>query len=129
MDKPTIRAKIQASLRTISASDRALLSIQATDRLLEQSIWHHSHQVLAFLAFKDELDLFPALEAGWSAGKTIALPRYNPPTGTYHAAITFGEKHTFVKGSFGVLEPPPDAPVLPLNRLDLVLVPGLAFDP
>jgi 5-formyltetrahydrofolate cyclo-ligase len=127
MDKAAIRAKVQSLLRSVSPATRESLSVRACAKLICQTVWHDSHAILGFLSFKDEIDIFAALEAGWGSGKTIALPRYDSTTASYCAAIASAE-HAFVKGAFGVLEPPADAPVLPLNRLDLILVPGLAFD-
>jgi 5-formyltetrahydrofolate cyclo-ligase len=33
-----------------------------------------------------------------------------------------------VPGSFGISEPEPDAPELPVSAIDVMIVPGLAFD-
>jgi len=115
-------------LSAISIEARADLSRLTANNLLYQRAWHNSHAIFGYLAFKDELDLFSALESAWASGKTVALPRYVPERNDYCAAVTSPEKREFVKGAFGVLEPPPDSPLIPLNRLDLVLVPGLAFD-
>ena len=115
-------------LSAMSPGKRAELSERASCKLMEQKVWRDSHKVLGFLGFKDELDLFAVLEVAWAIGKTIALPRYVAEQNSYGAAVTSPEKREFVKGAFGVLEPPADAPLIPLNQLDLVLVPGLAFD-
>ena len=128
MEKVQLRTRIRRTLDGIPATDRAEFSERASANLLGQRVWHNSHAILGFLAFKDELDLFIALEAAWASGKIIALPRYDPERNHYCAAVTSPEKREFVKGAFGVLEPAADAPLIPLNRLDLVLVPGLAFD-
>ncbi len=128
MEKASIRGLLRKTLSAISPVHRGELSARAANNLVRQQIWHDSHMVLGYLAFKDELDLFASLEDAWASGKTVALPRYVPERNDYCAAFTSPEKREFVKGAFGVLEPPSDSPLIPLNRLDLVLVPGLAFD-
>jgi 5-formyltetrahydrofolate cyclo-ligase len=128
MEKAHLRARIRQTLNGIPPTNRTEFAERASRNLLRQPAWHNSNAILGFLALKDELDLFRVLEAAWATGKIIALPRYVPERNAYCAAVTSPEKREFVKGAFGVLEPPADAPLIPLNRLDLVLVPGLAFD-
>ena len=44
------------------------------------------------------------------------------------APLVFRAGPPTVRGAFGVFEPPADAPMVPLGDVDLVVVPGLAFD-
>jgi 5-formyltetrahydrofolate cyclo-ligase len=78
------------------------------------------------LASKGELDPAPALEAMASRGARVAYPRVNRPDAplTFHPA----DRDALVPGPFGLLEPPGDAPEVPPESLDLVVVPGVAFD-
>jgi 5-formyltetrahydrofolate cyclo-ligase len=66
-------------------------------------------------------------QVAWRAAKTLVLPQSNPATGSYAAAVV-RDRESLRVGRFGVLEPAAGCPVLPLNQLDLVLVPGVAFD-
>src|SRR4051812_29284514 len=101
MEKAYLRARIRQTTSAISPAARAELSERASNNLLEQQTWHDSHTILAFLAFKDELDLFAAIEAGWASGKTVALPRYVSEQNRYCAVVTSPEEREFVKGAFG----------------------------
>ncbi len=78
------------------------------------------------LAGKGELDPAPALEAMVSRGARVAYPRVGRPDAplTFHPAA----REALVPGRFGLLEPPADAPAVPAESLDLVVVPGVAFD-
>jgi 5-formyltetrahydrofolate cyclo-ligase len=60
-------------------------------------------------------------------GKTVTLPQTDPATGCYAASIV-RNREEMRPGRFGVPEPPAGCPVILLNQLDLVLVPGVAFD-
>jgi 5-formyltetrahydrofolate cyclo-ligase len=62
-----------------------------------------------------------------SAGKRVALPRFDQGDGFYGAALV-GSLPELQKARFGILEPHSSAPGLPMNQLDLALVPGVAFD-
>ncbi len=128
MDKPSLRQQMRAQLTGLSVSMRRDLSARAVARLVEQGIWPKASSILGYVPLKDELDLLPALEAARLTGKVISLPRYLETEGIYCAAIAPARMPGLAKGAFGILEPTSEAEVMPLNRLDLVLVPGLAFD-
>ena len=61
-----------------------------------------------------------------AAGKRVAWPRISP-TGV---ALEFAccDADELVPGPARALEPPRTAPSLPLDAIDLVVVPGVAFD-
>jgi 5-formyltetrahydrofolate cyclo-ligase len=127
-EKRLIRAAIRARLQNVTPQTRREHSRLAVVRLLSQETFRQAQIILAFMPLPDELDIFPALEWAWAAGKTVAIPRYDPATGAYCAAQADPSIQRQARGPFGVLEPPASAPVIPLNLLDFVLVPGVAFD-
>jgi 5-formyltetrahydrofolate cyclo-ligase len=128
-EKKLLRREIRARLAEVSASDRRAFSSAAGIRLLEQESFRNAQCILAYSPLTDELDLSPALDWARAAGKTIALPRFVPEERAYRAALAEQGMTHHPKGAFGVVEPPPGAPLLSWNQLDFVLVPGLAFDP
>lgn len=125
-EKRKIRAQVRARLASISAAQRMELAQRAVETLVKQAEWKRARVILGFLALPDELDMSTALRAAWESGKKVGLPRYLPEPGVYGAAEYRGE--ALSQHTFGIREPGPGAPELPLNRLDLVLVPGVAFD-
>jgi 5-formyltetrahydrofolate cyclo-ligase len=126
-EKRQVREQIRK--RQIAANERARFSQLAVEILSGRAEWREARTILAYLPLQDELDLMPALKTALAGGKTIALPQYIPEHGKYVAAILEGPPENLRKGKFGVMEPSPDAPRIPLNRLDFVLAPGVAFDP
>jgi 5-formyltetrahydrofolate cyclo-ligase len=83
---------------------------------------------LFYSPLPDELDLTALLERALTAGKTVSLPRLVEATNRYEAAIVRHPSQDCIVGRFQVPEPRADCPVLLLNQLDLILVPGVAFD-
>jgi 5-formyltetrahydrofolate cyclo-ligase len=69
-----------------------------------------------------------ALEVARRAGQQVALPRFVPEENVYCAALLSENFETLLPGAFGILEPPVSSAIIPLNQLDFVLVPGVAFD-
>lgn len=125
--KRRLRASVRTRLSLIPALDRQQASLAVCARLLSAEAFRNGGPVLGFVALPDEIDVLPALRQAASLGREIALPRWNPDTQDYVPALTQWET-PLRPGPFGVLEPPPDAPVRSIDRLDLILVPGVAFD-
>jgi 5-formyltetrahydrofolate cyclo-ligase len=105
------------------------LSAQARIRLEQQSAWKAARTILFYAPLPDELDIWPCLATALLAGKQAYLPRLDPLKKAYFAhCVTDPEKDVAI-APFGIREPGGHCPELPLNQLDFVLVPGVAFDP
>jgi 5-formyltetrahydrofolate cyclo-ligase len=75
---------------------------------------------------KGEIDPSAALANAAARGATVALPRVAAASPLLHFHAV-GEA-PLVPGRFGLLEPAAAAPEVALDDLDVVIVPGLAFD-
>lgn len=95
--------------------------------MLQHSLWQTAKSVLVFVALKDELDVTELLAEGTRGSKIMAVPRLDLASGTYEAARLM-TRSQLVPGRFGVPEPEAGCPAVPLNQLDLILVPGVGFD-
>ena len=129
--KREIRREVRGRISSISEEAGREYSAAAVRLLLDRPEWKKTQRVLAFLALRDELDLSEALKLGLVNGKSVALPRFIPEEGRYCAALLpVAENFAMLSlGRFGILEPSAAAPMVPLNQLDFILVPGVAFDP
>lgn len=125
--KAALRDRVRTQLRALSPAERAAKSRELCARLRRQNIWKSANSLLFFSPLPDEPDIWPLLEAAHAMGKTIALPRFAAATRAYVAAHLHNLRSDFPIGQFGIREPAADCAEFPLNRLDLVLVPGVAF--
>ena len=109
--------------------DRAALSKAAARRLLSlPELAARPGRILAgYVAVRGEIDPAPVLDAARAAGAIVTLPRVvaSRPRLRFHRAAP-GDP--LLSGRYGLLEPQPDAPEVPVERIDVVIVPGLAFD-
>ena len=126
--KAVLRDQIRARLKTIPAATRVASSEQLCARLRENMVWHQARSVLLFAPLADEPDVWPLLAEALHAGKQVALPRFEAGKNTYAACQIRVPAEDLVSGQFGIREPNNSCPVMALNRLDLILVPGVAFD-
>ena len=126
--KAGLRQQIRARLAALTPPQRAAASLQICSHLRQQAIWQTANSILFFSPLPDEPDIWPLLEAAHALGKTVALPRFAADTKAYTAACLLDLRSDFPIGRFGIREPAATCAEFLLNRLDLVLVPGVAFD-
>jgi 5-formyltetrahydrofolate cyclo-ligase len=126
--KASLRSQVRGNLKRISPTQRELDSCRARAKLEQQSLWHEAQTILFFAPMPDELDIWPSLRAALAADKRVFLPRFASPTNSYAACeVKFPDADIKI-GQFGIREPSDSCLQFPLNRLDFVLVPGVAFD-
>lgn len=125
--KSDLRQKIRAVLGNITPAVRAVESIELCERLKAQM--PSAHTVLFFAPLPDELDIWPVLELSLALGNACALPFFDAEKHIYGARRLERLATDIVIGKFGVREPAAHCAEVPLDTFDLVLVPGVAFDP
>lgn len=119
---------MRQSIAALSEAQRAAASGQACALLLRQKAWREADSVLLYAPMSSELDLWPLLNEALAAGKTVALPRFLADREQYEAGQVCRPGQDLKTGRFGIREPAGHCPVVAISRLDLLLVPGVAFD-
>ncbi len=126
--KLSLRRQMRQALKAFPAEQRSAVSERAAALLQSQRRWQEAVAVLLYAPLAEELDVWPLLEAALASGKTAALPRFDPQSGTYIACRVENLAVDLQPGLFGIREPAPRCAWIPLNKLDFILVPGVAFD-
>jgi 5-formyltetrahydrofolate cyclo-ligase len=126
--KNVLRKQIRASLKAMTPDQRTAASSQACALLEKQTAWAKAKTIFFYAPLAEELDIWRLVHDSLAAGKTVALPRFDSATQRYVACQISDVAKDLNHGQFGIREPAGDCIAVPLNRLDLVLVPGVAFD-
>jgi 5-formyltetrahydrofolate cyclo-ligase len=126
--KAALRKEIRAVLQSIPPAVRLAASAQIRTQLKEQTLWKNAEAVLFFAPLPNEVDVWPLLEETLAGGKIAALPRYDSANNDYIACRVQNLQTEIGLGQFGIREPKSGCPEIPLERLGLILVPGVAFD-
>jgi 5-formyltetrahydrofolate cyclo-ligase len=128
-EKRALRQVMAERRETMSAVDRRACALAAAGRLLAlpQLAVTAGRTVAAYLAIKGEIDPAPALEALGAAGAVVVLPRVSavPPRLRFHRPDA---NLALCAGPFGLLEPDAACAEVPVEAIDVMIVPGLAFD-
>ena len=128
-DKRTLRESLIAARDALPAAMRARASRLIADRIAALPAWRAARVVLLTLPFRSEWDARLAVRDALADGKTVAVPRVDAPARMLHALVIEDLERDVEPGYRGIPEPRADRPAIPLDRIDWVLVPGIAFDP
>lgn len=112
----------------LALSDRSRLSLAAQEAVLRTAAFQAAGSVLLYAPIRGEVETELLARAALAAGKRLVLPRvHQEPKGLVLHAYS-GDPATLVKGAYGIREPAADWPEVGLAAVDLVVVPGVAFD-
>ncbi len=126
VQKSALRKQIRQTLQSISPAARAVASLELCDRLQPQL--QSARTILFFAPLPDEPDIWPLLEKLLPTKKICALPAFDSATQSYSARQIQNLTADMAAGKFGIWEPSAACPEISLDVLDLILVPGIAFD-
>lgn len=127
--KDEIRRTMTARRQALSAAQVAEASARAAEALLALPEVAEARVVSLYMAMPAhaEIDCARAIARLQAGGVTVALPRVvgrGRPL-ALHAALPGAP---LVVSSFGIAEPSDRAPVVPLETVDVFVVPALAYD-
>jgi 5-formyltetrahydrofolate cyclo-ligase len=123
-DKRTLRRRVIARRDELTEHDRADRSRRITDRVLALPEVLEADTVMAFWSFGSEVETAPLLDRLREAGSRVVLPRVE---GRDVVAVAHAPGAPVAASSFGAMEPAGAEVVDPIE-VDVVIVPGVAFD-
>lgn len=128
LTKKEIRESVSARRHALGEKQVFLASQAIIDSLQASELYKKANSVMFYCSIKEEVYTHGAIASALSAGKTVVLPRSNVRTTT----LELYKMHSIselVKGAYGVLEPVPDkSRQVQVSDIDLIIVPGVAFD-
>ncbi|MDP7637021.1 MAG: 5-formyltetrahydrofolate cyclo-ligase [Phycisphaerae bacterium] len=127
-DKKQIRSEIMQTLATMSAEASAKASQAACKQLIGQREFADAGTVMIFLPMPGEIDARRIARDAWAAGKRVAVPKVAAGAqGLMEAIEIHSLEADLAVNRWGIHEPTSNRP-LGTNELDLIVVPGLAYD-
>lgn len=129
VSKQKLREQMLARLRQQAPEVRARSSRRITQRVLRTPHYQSAQRVLCYVALPHEVDTWPLLWAIISDGKQLAVPVTKPDRQIMPIAVSDPNAELTKRNSYGLVEPSSQkAETIPVEQIDLVVVPGLAFD-
>jgi 5-formyltetrahydrofolate cyclo-ligase len=124
------RAGVSAEAGAVAAGkvSRRVLALPELSDLGARAARGRPSCVAGYVAIRGELDPAPVLAAVRGAGGVVVLPRVistRPPRLHFHRVDSGAE---LAPGRFGLSEPLASCPEVGVEEIDVMFVPGLAFD-
>ncbi len=120
-----MREELCLKRQLVSKSDRKIAAESALKHLLQSQLFQKSQNIGCYLALDHELDCLPIILEIWKAHKNCFVPRMLAKQQLEFVKIY--EKSALALNKFNILEPQEASP-FPIQQLDLVIVPLVAFD-
>jgi 5-formyltetrahydrofolate cyclo-ligase len=136
--KRSLRRTMGEARSLLGGGERARASAAAAVRLAAlpelRAATERGARVAGFVAIRTEIDPAAALDEARRGGARVALPRVRKDLGPQEAApgprLTFhvAARSDLRPGHFGILEPDSSCPEIGAGDVEVMIVPGLAFD-
>lgn len=123
--KRELRERIREARNALPAEVRATYGELILARLLALPSLDEAETVSLFASFGSEVPTEPVIERLADEGHRIALPRVE---GTEIVLVAYRPGEPTSRAAYGALEPTGDQ-LVPPGEVDLIVTPGLAFDP
>jgi len=124
--KKSLRKQVLQGLKSLSKEEKEVMDAWLTEQLLLHPFYKEAKTIATYLSFPHEFQTARLIEQAQKDGKTLLIPKTYP-----HGKMDFVlyEPEKLERNSFGLLEPQGDFAILEPSQIDLIHVPGLAFNP
>lgn len=124
MNKEDIRNEIKSKRRAFPKENRAKESENVCRAIISSDEFKNAEYVCLYMPSFGEVDILPILEPCRKNGKKVLVPVTDTKQGEVHLCYA---NEPFSKGAYGILEPVHKR-YEDKNKVDLFIVPGIAFD-
>ena len=125
MDKKEIRREIIAKRDLIK--NKSELDEKIEEKLRNNEIYKNSKNIFIYLGFGSEINTIKYVEDFLNEGKKIIIP-YTDMKNKVMYGIEVNTLDGLKKNKFGILEPTDTSKIFNKEDIDLVIMPGVAFD-
>jgi len=127
--KHILRERILPLLRNQKEEERVTKSLAIKHKLFQRQEFQKAQTILFYASFNGEVETFEMMREAQKLGKTIGLPRVVEDRKHMVPLSVVSLEQDLERGAYGILQPKADQKrELPLDSLELVIVPGVAFD-
>ena len=127
--KKVLRERILTLLRNQKEEERLIKSLAIGRKLFQMEEFRKAELILFYASFDGEVETIEMMREAQKLGKTIGLPGIMKHEKEIIPASVVSLENGLEKGPYGIQQPKMDrAQILNEDLLDLVIVPGVAFD-
>ncbi|SHJ75336.1 5-formyltetrahydrofolate cyclo-ligase [Desulfofundulus thermosubterraneus] len=129
MGKGELRKDVLKARGSLSPVEVAEKSKRILTRVLSLEEFHRARTLMAYVDFRNEVQTGALIAESMARGKRVAVPVTDVAGRRLTPSLLLDYPGDLAPGTWGILEPRPEClrPLEP-QELDLVVVPGVAFD-
>jgi 5-formyltetrahydrofolate cyclo-ligase len=125
MPKNRLRQSILAHRRSLAGDERHAADLRAQRNLLSCPAFAAAATVALYAPVHGEVATEFVMERALARGVRLAYPAVHRGHIEFRAVLSAGD---LKPGAYGIAEPGPSCPAVAIDDIDLVVVPGVAFD-
>lgn len=127
--KHKIRARIRHRLLQKTELVKSEKSAIIKDKLFNEEAFKRANAVMFYVSLKDEVDTIPMIDEAVRTGKRVCVPVILMDEKRLIAGEIHDRSEDLERQHFGIYQPKAGkVKEVPLKDIDLVVVPGVAFD-
>lgn len=127
--KHKIRKEIKNKFKAYSTLEKIKKSAIIKDKLFNEEEFKKAKVVMFYVSLKDEVDTYRMIDEALKAGKRVCVPVILKEEKRLIAGEIHNRLEDLESQHFGIYQPKQDrVKEVPLDDIDLVVVPGVAFD-
>ncbi|MEI3336773.1 MAG: 5-formyltetrahydrofolate cyclo-ligase [Clostridium sp.] len=127
MDKKEIRKNMISKRDNILKEEKEIMDKNIILKLKESEYYKKSKNIFIYLGFGSEIDTMSYIQEFINEGKHIFIPRTDIKTKKMEA-VEITSLEGLRENKYGILEPDDSKEEFYKNNLDLIILPGVAFD-
>lgn len=126
--KTLLRAEVKAALARMTPREREDAALRIQERVLGLPELEEARTVLLYASLPGEVATDGIADDLRRRGIQVTYPRCLPASRemTLHAVASTGD--LLVEGPYGIREPAPQCDIIGIDEIDMVFMPGLAWD-
>ena len=128
MERERVRAEVLRERDGLSPETRAVFSRQIVDAVGHWIQREDFDAVMLYMSMRSEVETDGLLDELLHAGKQVSAPGVDTKRDCLIPRRIQNEKTDVVRHRYGMLEPSSACPIFPIAQLQLIVVPGIAFD-
>ncbi|MFW2489532.1 5-formyltetrahydrofolate cyclo-ligase [Clostridium chromiireducens] len=126
-DKKTLRKEILTKRKDIDNVEKEKMDKKILNKFYESKFYKDSTNIFVYISYDSEIDTRLIINKALKDNKKIYVPRTEFETRIMDA-VEIKSFDNLIKSNYGILEPSKNEPCINPNELDLIVVPGVAFD-
>ena len=126
-EKKMLRKEILTKRNNIDIVEKEKMDRKIRDKFYKSKYYMESKKIFMYVSYDSEINTKEIINKALMDNKKVYVPRTEFKTRLMDA-VEITSLENLIESKYGILEPSTEEPYINPNELDLIVVPGVAFD-